>query len=497
VLLVTLAAVGGSLLYLSLREEEYEATANLLVTPLPQDDQTFLGLQLLRDSGDPTRTIQTAATLVESPAAARATAERVNRGMDADDVLEDVEVQAEGESNILAVTATADSPRRAARLANEFARAALEVRQRALDQQVRVAVATTRAQLDAIPNPADPRAAELAARLTRLQTIEGGEDPTLALSEEATPPEDHVGAPRWLVVALALVAGLALGTGAALLLELFERRLRDDNEILAVYPLPILARVPLLRRRQLRGPKHAGWFMPPAIREAFRTLAVQLDLERSGHRSIMITSASTGDGKTTSAVNLAVAMAAAGSDVVLLDFDLRKPDVGKMLKLEGMHQIDLLDHRTRLSELLVPAPAVPTLSVLPMVTVAGDFALVETIHQKLIELLAEARETADYVVIDTPPLGEVSDALRVAPHVDDIVVVARANNTESFGLLTLADLLERSRHEPKGYVLLDRSKRKSSYYSYGVTQRGSLASSEVPRDGRRRRGSAAPQPPAR
>ncbi len=493
--LVTLAALGGSVLYLSQRQDEYEATANLLVTPLSQDNETFLGLQLLTDSGDPTRTVQTAATLVESPEAARATAESVGGGLDQKEVLEDVEVQPEGESNILAVTATADSPRDAARLANEFARAALETREQALADQVQAEIDQTEAQLAAIPNPADARAAELAGRLTQLQSIQRGGDPTLALSEQATPPEDPVGPPRPLVVALALLAGLAIGTGGALLLELFERRLRDDNEILATYPLPILARVPLLPRRQLRGPKHVAWFMPPAIREAFRTLAVQLDLERSGHRSIMITSASTGDGKTTSAVNLAVAMAAAGSEVILLDFDLRKPDVGKMLKLEGVQQIELLDNRTRLSQLLVPAPAVPSLQVLPMASVAGDFALVEALHQKLTEFLAEARGTADYVVIDTPPLGEVSDALRVVPHVDDVVVVARANNTERFGLQVVADLLERSRHEPKGYVLLERpQKRPSSYYSYGITQRGTLA--EAPRDGRGRR-TDAPSPPSR
>jgi Mrp family chromosome partitioning ATPase len=195
----------------------------------------------------------------------------------------------------------------------------------------------------------------------------------------------------------------------------------------------------------------------------------------------MITSPSSGDGKTTSAVNLAVAMAAAGNEVILLDFDLRKPDVGTMLGVEGGRQLDLLDTRKRLSELLVPAPTVPSLFVLPMVTVAGDFALVETLHQKLIEFLDEARQTADYVVIDTPPLGEVSDALRVGPHVNDIVVVARANNTERFALHILADLLERGGHDPKGYVLLERTTRKrSAYYSYGLAQRGSLTPSEPP-----------------
>ena len=72
VVLTTLAFLAAALLWLSFaRTPSYEATANVLVTPLPQDDEIFRGLQLLRDSGDPTRTMQTAASLMTSPEAAR------------------------------------------------------------------------------------------------------------------------------------------------------------------------------------------------------------------------------------------------------------------------------------------------------------------------------------------------------------------------------------------------------------------------------------------
>src|SRR5215213_1962207 len=79
--LTTLAFVAAALAWLAFaRTPTYEATANLLVTPLPQDDQTFRGLQLLRDSGDPTRTVQTAASLVTAPEAARRTATQLGNG---------------------------------------------------------------------------------------------------------------------------------------------------------------------------------------------------------------------------------------------------------------------------------------------------------------------------------------------------------------------------------------------------------------------------------
>ena len=108
---------------------------------------------------------------------------------------------------------------------------------------------------------------------------------------------------------------------------------------MALYPLPVLARIPLLKSSQLRGRQASGWHMLPAVREAFRTLMIQLGPHPEGRAHVvMVTSASTGDGKTTSAVNLAAAAAASGDPVILLDFDLRKPDVGRTLGRAARHR---------------------------------------------------------------------------------------------------------------------------------------------------------------
>ena len=72
----------GSLLLLATRDAEYEATADLLVDPLPLVDETFRGLSLIRDTGDPVRTVQTAASLVESPAIAEDAAEKLGQALD-------------------------------------------------------------------------------------------------------------------------------------------------------------------------------------------------------------------------------------------------------------------------------------------------------------------------------------------------------------------------------------------------------------------------------
>src|SRR5829696_2989246 len=122
VALCTLAALAGCVAWLSQRTENFEATAEILVTPLPEGDVTFQGLPFLRDYGEATRTIQTAATLVESPAASERTARLMGNGWTRQRVQANVGVQPQGESSVLAITGKAESGEEAAHLANTYAR---------------------------------------------------------------------------------------------------------------------------------------------------------------------------------------------------------------------------------------------------------------------------------------------------------------------------------------------------------------------------------------
>jgi Mrp family chromosome partitioning ATPase len=475
VILATLACVLAAVLWLAFaRTPSYEASANLLVTPLPQDDQIFRGLQLLRDSGDPTRTVQTAASLVTSPEAARRTAQALGDGWSTQRVLDSVNVEPEGESNILAVTATADSARGAARLANTFAKETLEVRRDTLERDVAPLLEQLRGRAEDLGNSDTEAAAELQDRINQLQNVRTGTDPTLSLSQAAEVPSSASGAGPMIILALALVAGLALGAGAAVLLELLDRRIRDEDEALAILPIPVLARVPLLRRAvgRLRGSE--AWTIPGPVREACRTLLLQLrPTNGEGGRVVMITSASTGDGKTTSAINLAATMAASGERVILLDLDLRKTDVAHRLAVaEPVHLGELLAPDVDLYSLLRTPASLPSISVLATERQEGDAVLLEALYGRLPQLVAEARSLADQVIVDTPPLGEISDALRLLGSVDEIVVVVRPGNSDRVGLSTTADLLARTRSEPTGFFVVGGSPGpSSSYYGYGVTRR--------------------------
>lgn len=467
VVLIVVAAFAGAVAWLAVRSPQYEAGAEILVTPLAQDDEIYIGLTLLRDSGEPTRTIQTAATLIDSDEAAETAAREVGSGLTPSDVSEIVKVQPKGESNVLDVIATADSPRLAAEIANAFATGALDFRRRQLADQVARTLDDLRGRRDALVGDAaaTEAASDLQRRIGALEELEQGNDPTLRVTEAASPSDDPVGAPSWLVLALALIGGTVLGTGIALAMRLADRDIRDEDEVLDVYPLPVLSRVPVLPRRVLR---RSG--MAPQIREAFRTLVAQLEVRAPGDRVILLTSASRNDGKTSSAINLAMSLVAGGHRVILIDFDLRKPDIAARLRIRQREGLaSLLGGDVLLEDLLVPAPDLPLLRVATAASTAGDMALLEALVRRLPAILDEASQLADYVVIDTAPIGEVSDAVKVVDHVDQVLLVVRPSNTNRVNLAQSRDLLESTGRSPLGLVVLGQRRGGSSrYYAYGT-----------------------------
>ena len=452
-------AVWAAVLWLAVRSPEYEATSAILVTPVAQTDPTFLGLPVLRDTGDPARTIQTAATVLRTRDAAARVAARLGEPWTAIRVLQAVEIQARGESNVLGVTARAGSPQTALDLANAFASSTLAVRRGQLEGAVAKLLPQLRAQQAELGDVTSQAASDLASRVSQLEAIREASDPSLALLEPANPPARALGSSASLVLPLALLAGIALGCGAALLLELTSTRLRDEEEAIDLYPLPVLARVPTLRR-SLRRRTTMGESLAPEIQEAFRSVFVELNEydEADAGRTILVTSASRGDGKTMSAVALAAATAATGKRVLLLDLDTRQPEVLASLGMGAQPSlVALLEQRVFIGDVMAPVPELPGVFVLvgragndvpPILDGFGMTLL------RLPELLREATRHADFVVIDTAAVGEVSDALPVAYDVDHVLVVARPGNTSRSSFEVLRDRLVRAGVRPSGLLLI-------------------------------------------
>jgi Mrp family chromosome partitioning ATPase/capsular polysaccharide biosynthesis protein len=458
VAVVLAATVISALAWYDLQPSRYAAEADVLVTPLPAET-TIVSLPLIYDLRDPTRTIQTAAALVNSDAAALRTAQLLGPRWTRGEVARAIDVDPRGETNILAVRATAETGELAARLANTFATATLQVRRAALRRAAQAAIPGARAQLRTNPSP------EVRINLSLLQSLARGPDPTLSIAQRATPSSSSLGPPASLVLALAVLAGAMLAVGAALAVDkLTPDRIKTEDELLTIFPLPILARLPILRgRNRRRGPLDVD----PGTREALRTVQVQLDLAGRETRTIMLTSPSPDDGKTTTALAFGAALADTGARVILIDTDVRAVQARSGPRPAAPPAMALpvaSDRPPSLRGMLYPLEGHENLQLLDASEIGFD-GLNKRSRGRLAESIRAAAQAADYVIVDTPPLGVVSDALTLVELVDDVLVVVRLRATKRMHAEITRDLLARAGVTPEGYLVIGEGAH-GSYYPY-------------------------------
>jgi Mrp family chromosome partitioning ATPase len=470
---LTLFTAGVALLMLSGTKRTYDASASVLVSPVPASDPSFIGTGAVVDSGDPPRTVQTAAALIDSPAAAGSAARAMGPGWNGPRVAASTSVSPRGQSSVLAVSGRASSAAQAARLADAFARAAVDTRARIVQRNIAARISTVQkriARLSRTLPATSPELQTLATQLGELQAAQDtGGDPTLSVSQPAQSGR-ATGAPKWLILLIAALAGFALGCIAALALEYFSSRVHDPSEVTSLLSAPILAVLPKVRAGQNGNlsPKS----LPPPVFEQIRMLKAQIGRHPKGSaKVIMITSADAGDGKTTVAAALAAACTEGEQDVILLDLDLRAPAVGRLLALDNASGDGTpTDWKAGLDELLSPVPGLPRLRALA--TQPGGFSSFDTLMERLPVLLAEARLQADWVIVDTPPIGEVSDAVGIAGECDEVLVVVRPGHTERSRLIVARDVFARIDVIPAGTVLVGQRQKTMSgrYYGYGYAR---------------------------
>ena len=252
---------------------------------------------------------------------------------------------------------------------------------------------------------------------------------------DALPPEDAVSllepaalprtafSPRPIRnLLVGLVLGGAVGVAAAFARENLDRRLRTVTEVEEVSGLPVLAAVPLQLGKETLPVRSS----PTSARaEAYRTLRANLQFTgpEGAPRSVLVTSAVEGEGKTTVAANLAIAAARAGDRVVLVDADLRRPRVAQALDLVTSPGISNVLAGGPLREAL-RRDVEPGLSVLPSGSrPEGPAELLA--GRRFSDLVRKLEQHFDLVVIDGPPILPVADAVLVAPVVSACVVVNR------------------------------------------------------------------------
>jgi receptor protein-tyrosine kinase len=486
--LVTLATTLVAAAYLVTAPDRYKAEANLLVNPAANDDPVFGSLPVIRESSDPTRDVETASELVMSPNVAA----RVDRdlGLDdppndltPDDLLGQVTAEPVAQSNIVAVTAEADSPELARDLANGFANGVVAERNELVRREAGDLITRLREEIQTAEDNGDSTD-ELNVELAQLLRVQASGDPTLRVETKATAPESPFSPRPGVTIAAGLFGGLILGIGGAFAMSALDPRLRREEQLRELYSLPILARVPkerraptftLGKRRFGIGPRERERrALPPgelsaATLESFRTLRTMLAAQRredGNSRSILVTGPSPSEGKTTTAINLASSLALAGNRVILIEADFRRPTVGEALGVRARVGIgDVLLGNVALEDALVLAPPFGDNLCALLVDRADDW-LAEVLSLPAAEaLLEDAKRLADYVVLDSPPLTQVIDAMPLARQVDDVVLVTRLGSSNLAQLAHLGDLLDQNDIRPAGFVVVGGpGPEESSYY---------------------------------
>jgi capsular polysaccharide biosynthesis protein len=290
--------IGVALVYLAVAPRTYQATADLLVTPLSRDDRTFDGIDVVRDSSDPTRDIETVARLAKTlSVAARVNAS--NGGAEtAHDVLARVSVQPVAQSSVVAVTARASTADAAARLANAYALAVVATRNSVIRREIAATVRALNRQIAA--RNSTPT---LKARVQTLKAVSSLGDPTVHRAAPAAVPTGY-SSPRPLLSVLAgvLVGGL-IGLAGAFGIQFVRPRVNSATDLLP-WGIPILLHVPL-RRAAIEDGQVASQTPEERVAAPLRLVGEYFAVLDGAGAVLTVTSAGESEGKSAIATALA------------------------------------------------------------------------------------------------------------------------------------------------------------------------------------------------
>ena len=423
VFLLAIVLVPGTALVQSLRQEAlYEASARVISSSRPVSSPLLgayspaVAKRVLAKVPAPGETVQDLlrATTVSTEASAASDPSSAPVG---------------GSTDVLAFTVRQHEPDRARQLANEYARQHTLYRRDVDAARLKKAVATVERQIaDARVLPTGERTRFLAARQQQLRTLQALQTSTAPVVEPATSVakvEPHVAQNLLLAIAL----GTLLGLGLALLWEgLAADRFASASEVATAIGMPLLAYLPSPPSRRSGADALAAPGSTEA--EAFRSLRGNVEFfSRKLHaRTIMVASARPDEGSTSVSVNLAIALAQAGRRTTLVDLDLRRSGLTRILELErrpGVTDVGrgsiALDDATATLEVSGGHGMLRVLAAGASPPDPGTFLMTPALSSVLDALRAES----DLLVVDSPPLLEVADALAVGAQVDAVLLVMR------------------------------------------------------------------------
>lgn len=303
-----------------------------------------------------------------------------------------------------------------------------------------------------------------------IETSDGAGSPSpvkLTLVQHASVPQVPVSPNVPLNIALGAIAALALGIGLAILRETLDNRVRNERDVEALTDTPILGGI-VFDAKAGERPLIVHVDPRSARSESFRTLRTNLQFLDIGRtdRSFVITSSIQTEGKSTTAANLAIALADAGNRVLLVDADLRRPKVHEYMGLEGAVGLtDLLIGRAEPQDVIQPWGK-ERLYVLPAGKIPPNPSELLG-SEALISLIDEFNKAFDVVLFDAPPLLPVTDAAILARTVGGTIVVCAAGRTHKNQLKGALTALRNVDSPVSGIVLTMLPTKGPDAYGYG------------------------------
>lgn len=443
--------------------------------------------------------------LVGQPVILQATAEAIGQPEAWQNLFFKISAKSSTNSQLLQLSVVDGDPVFAARIANELAqqlilKGPISSQQKEAEEQrafvssqlgqLKLQIESSQKNLNSLSSQAalenDPKRLEdLNSRIASLQTKiaewqknyasllaiqNSGSNLFVTVLAPAQPPKTPISPNIPQNVLLAAVAGLALAIGVVFLLEYLDDTIKDADDVqrvLGVSSLGAIMRIASVREPgdqliTLRHPRSP-------IAEAYRVLRTNLRFSGIENPSgaLLVTSAGPGEGKTTTAANLAITMAQAGRRVVLVDCDLRRPSLHKLFGLsneEGLSSL-FLDDAPSLENIMY-STKLESLKVIPSGPVPPNPA--EMLDSNLMKrVFSDLRAQSDMLILDSPPTLAVADASILGARCSGAVLVVDAGRTRTDACRRAVDTLSNTGTKILGVVLNKiSSRRASSYYYY-------------------------------
>jgi capsular exopolysaccharide synthesis family protein len=475
VIALALLGLAASLALSFTETKEYSASAQILV----QASSQVNALGAAQQPVTPTE-VQTMLQLVTSAPVTQAVQRKLGRGPS-------VTAAEVAQTNVISITAVARTPAEAAVVANAYANAFVTYQETVAltnltqdESQLRGQIKSIGKQIKALhgtPGSGSEQTAlvnqqaVLSEQLTQMQVNGSEETGGLSVVTPAQAPGSPSSPKPTEDGALGLVAGLILGLAAAFLRESFDDAVANKETAEEYGGATVLAAVPMVNSWKKRDrPLVVSLARPmsPAA-EAYRSLRTSLQFARQERdlHTILVTSPAAAEGKTSTLSNLGAMFAQAGQRVVLVSCDLRKPRLGQFFGIdEKLGLTTAILGEQPVEELVQAVPGDDNLWLLGSGERPPNPA--ELLNGKRIqEVFSALRGLFDLVLIDSPPVLPVTDAVVLAKDADATVLVVAAGQTRRGDLQRAAEKLAQVNARVVGLVLNETTRQSGSYYGYG------------------------------